>query len=83
MENGSSEQLVSWFELGLYDNNISIIRENSPYIIYCCYRPVVKHFAQYFDNMGGGGNSNSYNSILIWNAVTVLCGQLDCDHGHL
>ena len=19
----------------------------------------------------------------VWNAVTVLCGQLDCDHGHL
>ena len=21
--------------------------------------------------------------VYIWNAVTVLCGQLDCDDGHL
>ena len=21
--------------------------------------------------------------VLVWNAVTVLCGQLDCDDGHL
>ena len=21
--------------------------------------------------------------LLVWNAVTVLCGQLDCDDGHL
>ena len=21
--------------------------------------------------------------VRVWNAVTVLCGQLDCDHGHL
>ena len=23
------------------------------------------------------------NNANIWNAVTVLCGQLDCDHGTL
>ena len=22
-------------------------------------------------------------TMCLWNAVTVLCGQLDCDHGHL
>ena len=26
--------------------------------------------------------ADAYNSQL-WNAVTVLCGQLDCDDGHL
>ena len=29
------------------------------------------------------GYSHSSKDPFVWNAVTVLCGQLDCDHGHL
>ena len=25
----------------------------------------------------------NHKDSIVWNAVTVLCGQLDCDHGHL
>ena len=28
-------------------------------------------------------NFGLYSNEYVWNAVTVLCGQLDCDHGHL
>ena len=35
----------------------------------------------------GDGNESIYNLVVlefkVWNAVTVLCGQLDCDDGHL
>ena len=34
-------------------------------------------------HLGGYSVTNTKNDCQLWNAVTVLCGQLDCDDGHL
>ena len=34
-------------------------------------------------NFNNGTMEKTMVHVLLWNAVTVLCGQLDCDHGTL
>ena len=38
---------------------------------------------QYFGNKVSHPLAGWILYISVWNAVTVLCGQLDCDDGHL
>ena len=48
---------------------------------FCCFSSSGEYFAHV-----GTSTLDSWNTVdndQVWNAVTVLCGQLDCDDGHL